>query len=56
QDCLSCRIIGAGTLSGLGVYSIYSARAKAPGSIMGKRALAGVGIVLVAAGVGRWFK
>ena len=44
KDCLSCRIIGTGTLSGVGSYAIWQARATAPGSSGQKKMLAGVGV------------
>ncbi|KAF8909909.1 hypothetical protein CPB85DRAFT_1306967 [Mucidula mucida] len=54
NDCLSCRLIGTGALSGLGGYALWQSRAAAPGSLMGKRALVGVGLVLIGAGAMRW--
>jgi hypothetical protein len=44
QDCLSCRIIGAGTLGAVGIYALNQSRARAPGSLVGKRIMAGVGL------------
>ena len=44
QDCISCRIIGSGVLAGAGIYALMASRASAPGSVMGKRIVAGIGI------------
>lgn len=44
QECLACRIIGTGALGGVGVYALNQSRTHAPGSIVGKRIMAGVGI------------
>lgn len=44
NDCLSCRIIGTGALGGTGAYAIWQSRAAAPGSMVQKRILAGLGL------------
>lgn len=44
KDCLSCRIIGTGTLAGVGSYAFWQSRAVAPGSPWQKRAMAGLGV------------
>ena len=44
QDCVSCRIIGSGALGAAGLYALVLSRANAPGSVVGKRIVAGVGI------------
>lgn len=44
QDCLSCKIIGSGALGAAGLWALQSSRASAPGSVMGKRVVAGVGV------------
>ena len=44
QDCLTCRVIGTGALGGVGVYALNMSRAHAPGSVFGKRIMAGVGV------------
>ncbi|PPQ98432.1 hypothetical protein CVT24_004111 [Panaeolus cyanescens] len=56
QECLSCRIIGTSVLAGTGSYAIWQSRTAAPGTPVQKRMLAGLGIVLVVAGVFRWRK
>ncbi|KAF5385863.1 hypothetical protein D9615_002357 [Tricholomella constricta] len=52
KDCLSCRIIGTGTLAGVGSYAIWQSRAAALGSPGQKKIVAGLGI----GGVVRWFQ
>lgn len=44
QECLTCRIIGTAALAGTGVYALNQSRAHAPGSVVGKRIMAGVGV------------
>ena len=44
KDCLACRVIGTGALAGVGIYALNQSRAHAPGSVVGKRIMAGVGI------------
>ena len=44
QECLTCRIIGTGALAGTGIYALNQSRAHAPGSLFGKRIMAGVGV------------
>jgi hypothetical protein len=44
QDCLACRIIGSGAIGASGVYALYSSRAAAPGSLIGKRIVGGIGV------------
>ena len=44
QDCLACRVIGTTALAGLGVHALNQSRAHQPGTPMGKRAMAGVGV------------
>jgi hypothetical protein len=53
-DCLSCRIIGTGALGITGVYALNQARAHQPGSPVGKRVMAGVGILFLLGSVARW--
>lgn len=53
-DCLSCRIIGTGALGVTGLYAINQARAHQPGSVIGKRIMAGVGVLFLLGSVGRW--
>ncbi|EIM82501.1 uncharacterized protein STEHIDRAFT_29839, partial [Stereum hirsutum FP-91666 SS1] len=43
QDCMSCRIIGTGALAGVGIAALNKSRAHQPGSLMGKRLMAGMG-------------
>lgn len=44
KDCLSCRIIGTGTLGGVGIYALWQTRLAAPGTPLQKKGLAIVGI------------
>lgn len=44
NDCLSCRIVGTGTLAGVGSYAIWQSRAAAPGGPAQKRIVAGLGV------------
>ncbi|KAI9457115.1 hypothetical protein BJY52DRAFT_1120634 [Lactarius psammicola] len=53
-DCLSCRIIGTGALGATGLYAINQARAHQPGSVIGKRIMAGVGVLFLLGSVARW--
>jgi len=43
-DCLSCRIIGTATLAIVGLYALRQSRARAPGSVLGKRVVGGLGV------------
>ncbi|KAK0504516.1 hypothetical protein EDD18DRAFT_302643 [Armillaria luteobubalina] len=44
KDCLSCRIIGTGTLTGVGGYALMQSKATAPGTPVQKRIMAGLGV------------
>ena len=44
QDCMACRVIGTAALGGVGIYALNMSRAHAPGSLVGKRIMAGVGV------------
>lgn len=44
EECFSCKIIGSAAFGGIGIYALQMSRAKAPGSIVGKRIMGGVGI------------
>ena len=44
KECLSCRIIGTASLGAVGLYALNQSRPHQPGSLLGKRILAGVGI------------
>ena len=44
KDCLACRVIGTAALGGVGIYALNQSRAHAPGSIAGKRVMAGLGV------------
>ena len=44
KECPSCRLIGAGALSGVGSYALWQSRATAPGSLGQKRVVAGLGV------------
>ncbi|TFK44498.1 hypothetical protein BDQ12DRAFT_730552 [Crucibulum laeve] len=56
QDCLQCRIIGTGTLVGVGSYALWQSRAAAPGKKIHKALLAGVGMAFLAGGAIRWMQ
>jgi hypothetical protein len=49
-----CRIIGSGALGAAGLYALMSSRASAPGSVIGKRIVAGVGVCEWEATFIRW--
>src|SRR6202789_625413 len=53
-DCLSCRIIGTGALVATGLYALNQARAHQPGSPVGKRIMAGIGVFFLLGSVARW--
>lgn len=44
RECFSCRLIGAGSLGLVGVYALHSARPSQPGSPLGRRFMAGLGV------------
>ena len=44
QECLTCRIIGTVAFAATGLYALNQSRAHAPGSVVGKRIMAGVGV------------
>lgn len=46
KDCLPCRLVGTATLGGVGIYALYQSRAQAPGSAVGKRVMAGLGVCM----------
>ncbi|KAJ8584952.1 hypothetical protein M405DRAFT_773507 [Rhizopogon salebrosus TDB-379] len=54
NDCLSCRIIGSGAFAATGVYALRMARPSAPGSIVGKRIIGGLGVCFLVGSVLRW--
>ncbi|KAA1476820.1 hypothetical protein DENSPDRAFT_807738 [Dentipellis sp. KUC8613] len=54
QDCAACRIIGTGTLGVVGLYALNMSRAHQPGSLIGKRIMAGVGVAFLVGSVARW--
>ena len=41
---MSCKVIGSTSLAAVGVYALNQSRAHQPGSLIGKRIMAGVGI------------
>src|SRR5260370_41480217 len=53
-DCLSCRIIGTGALGSTGLYALNQSRAHQPGSPVGKRIMAGIGVLFLLGSVARW--
>ncbi|KAF8813698.1 hypothetical protein BYT27DRAFT_7020630, partial [Phlegmacium glaucopus] len=56
RECLSCRLIGAGALGGVGSYALWQSRATGPGSLGQKRVVAGLGVALLIGSVFRWFQ
>lgn len=44
NDCLTCRIIGSGAFATTGIYALRMSRRSAPGSIVGKRIMGGLGV------------
>jgi hypothetical protein len=44
NDCLTCRIIGSGAFAATGIYALRMSRRSAPGSIVGKRIMGGLGV------------
>jgi len=44
NDCLTCRVTGSGALAATGIYAFRMSRPSAPGSIAGKRIMAGLGV------------
>ena len=44
EECITCRIIGTGALAGVGFYALQMSRPKAPGSVVGKRIMGGLGV------------
>ncbi|KDQ57697.1 hypothetical protein JAAARDRAFT_114147, partial [Jaapia argillacea MUCL 33604] len=54
KDCLTCRIIGSGALGAVGIYALNQSRAHQPGSVVGKRIMAGVGVCFLVGSVIRW--
>lgn len=44
EDCLPCRIVGSVALGSVGFYALNQSRVHQPGSVIGKRIMAGVGI------------
>ncbi|KAI1790076.1 hypothetical protein LXA43DRAFT_530342 [Ganoderma leucocontextum] len=56
QDCLACRVIGTGALAGVGIYALTMSRARAPGSVIGKRIMGAVGVGFLIGSYFRWTK
>ncbi|KAH7921881.1 hypothetical protein BV22DRAFT_1071469 [Leucogyrophana mollusca] len=54
NDCITCRIVGSGAFAAMGVYALRMSRASAPGSVMGKRIMGGLGIGFLIGSVLRW--
>ncbi|KAJ6579617.1 hypothetical protein DFH09DRAFT_1310268 [Mycena vulgaris] len=50
-ECLSCRITGTATFTGLGIYALWMSRATAPGSPGSKKFVAAFGVALLVGGV-----
>ncbi|KAI0330038.1 hypothetical protein GY45DRAFT_1346206 [Cubamyces sp. BRFM 1775] len=56
KDCLACRVVGTAALGGVGIYALNQSRAHAPGSVVGKRIMAGLGVCFLVASALRWTK
>ncbi|KAI0654168.1 hypothetical protein C8Q70DRAFT_926329 [Cubamyces menziesii] len=56
KDCLACRVVGSVALGGVGIYALNQSRAHAPGSVVGKRIMAGLGVCFLVASALRWTK
>ncbi|KAG2362909.1 hypothetical protein BDR07DRAFT_1283553 [Suillus spraguei] len=54
NDCMACRIIGSGAFAATGIYALRMARPSAPGSIVGKRIMGGLGVCFLAGSALRW--
>ncbi|KAG0699532.1 hypothetical protein DFH29DRAFT_936598 [Suillus ampliporus] len=54
NDCLTCRVIGSGAFAGTGIYALRMARPSAPGSVVGKRIMSGLGVCFLVGSVLRW--
>ncbi|OAX36788.1 hypothetical protein K503DRAFT_694465 [Rhizopogon vinicolor AM-OR11-026] len=54
NDCLTCRIIGSGAFAATGIYALRMTRSSAPGSIIGKRIMGGLGVCFLVGSVLRW--
>ncbi|KAL1935440.1 hypothetical protein VTP01DRAFT_4580 [Rhizomucor pusillus] len=55
QDCLACKLTGAGAFSGLGGYALYEANKlnKVPGKLRTAVGLGVAGVLFVSAGIYR---
>ncbi|KAG1717489.1 hypothetical protein EDB19DRAFT_1255454 [Suillus lakei] len=54
NDCITCRIIGSGAFAATGIYALRMARPSAPGSIVGKRIMGGLGFCFLVGSALRW--
>ncbi|KAG1767146.1 hypothetical protein EDD22DRAFT_328692 [Suillus occidentalis] len=54
NDCITCRIIGSGAFAATGIYALRMARPSAPGSIVGKRIMGGLGVCFLVGSALRW--
>ena len=46
EDCFSCKLIGTAALGAVGIYALNQSCAHQPGSVMGKRIMASIGICM----------
>lgn len=46
QDCFACKVIGTAALGAVGVYALNQSRSHQPGSVFGKRVMAGIGLCM----------
>ncbi|KAG2126488.1 hypothetical protein BD769DRAFT_799917 [Suillus cothurnatus] len=54
DDCMTCRVIGSGAFAATGIYALRMTRPSAPGSIVGKRIMGGLGVCFLVASALRW--
>lgn len=54
KDCLVCKVIGSTAFAATGLYALHASRASAPGSVIGKRIMGGLGICFLIGSVMRW--
>ncbi|KAG1766746.1 hypothetical protein EV702DRAFT_788807 [Suillus placidus] len=54
NDCVTCRVIGSGAFAATGIYALRMARPGAPGSIVGKRIMGGLGVCFLVGSALRW--
>lgn len=53
-ECLTCRVTGTATFTGLGIYALWMSRTAAPGSPASKKIVAVFGAAMLVGGALRW--